>query len=105
MRTLSSAAIAAAMAQETGTAWIVLLTLSHPTMAEPIRVSSDAVNTVSRGNTFIPFPFLVTLPDHNGEKIPAATLTIDNIDRAIVQSIRSIGNTPLSLLIEVVTSN
>lgn len=32
-------------------------------------------------------------------------MTIDNVDRAIITSLRNIGVTPASLLIEIVTSN
>lgn len=104
-RTLSSLALQAAYSQETGTAYIVLLTLSHPTLPVPIRVTSDAVNTVSRGNTFIPYPFLVTLPSDDDLQPARARLTIDNVDRTIITSLRNIGTTPLNLLIEIVTSN
>ncbi len=34
-----------------------------------------------------------------------AALTIDNVDRAIITSLRNIGTTPATLLIEIVTSN
>ncbi len=38
--------------------------------------------------------------------LPArAALTIDNVDRAIITSLRNIGTTPATLLIEIVTSN
>ncbi|MGH7813273.1 MAG: DUF1833 family protein [Candidatus Binataceae bacterium] len=104
-RTLSSLALQGIYSQETGTAYIVLLTLSHPTLPVPIRVTSDAVNTISRSNTFVPYPFLITLPTDDDLQPTRARLTIDNVDRAIITSLRNIGTTPLSLLIEIVTSN
>ena len=104
-RTLSSIALQGVYSQQTGTAYIVLLTLSHPTLPVPIRVTSDAVNTVSGGNTFIPYPFLITLPTDDDVQPARAALTIDNVDRAIITSLRNIGTTPATLLIEIVTSN
>jgi hypothetical protein len=104
-RTLSSLALQAAYSSETGTAYIVLLTLSHPTLSIPIRVTSDGVNTVSRGNAFVSYPFLITLPTDDDLQPARTRLTIDNVDRAIITSLRNIGTTPLNLLIEIVTSN
>lgn len=104
-RTLSSLALQGIYSQETGTAYIVLLTLSHPTLPVPICVTSDAVITVSQGNTFIPYPFLIILPIDDDLQPAQAKLTIDNVDRAIITSLRNIGTTPATLLIEIVTSN
>ncbi len=48
-------------------------------------------------------------PGHNRDADSDATaparLTIDNVDRAIITSLRNIGTTPAGLLIEIVTSN
>ena len=62
MRTLSSAAQAAVFAAQTGEAFLVLLELNHADLATPIRVTSDAVATVSNGDTYTPFPFFISLP-------------------------------------------
>jgi hypothetical protein len=70
----------------------------------PIRVTSDAVNTVSRGNTFIQYPFLLTIPTDDDLQPARARITIDNVDRSIITSLRNIGTTPATLLIEIVTS-
>ena len=88
-------------AQETGEAFLVLLTIDHPDLALPIRVSSDAVDTVSRGDTFLAFPFQLSLPDDTSNGPPRARLSIDNVDRTIVQTLRSIASAP-TVLIEVV---
>ena len=100
-RSVSLAMQQAINASETGDVFIVLLTLSHASLAVPIRVSSDAVNTTSRGNTFIAFPFNLTLPDDTDTASPHAKLIIDNIDRSIVLAVRSI-TTAATLLIEIV---
>ncbi len=51
----------------------------------------------------------VSVSDHaaHGRRRAAgrAALTIDNVDRAIITSLRNIGATPATLLIEIVTSN
>lgn len=88
-------------APETGEVFIVLLTIEHEELAEPLYFSLDAVNTVSRGHTFLALPFDLTPPEESGERPPAARLTLDNIDRQIVALLRSI-TTPLTVKFEVV---
>ena len=61
--TISAAGTAELAAQECGTAWLALLTLEHPELDAPIRITSDAVTTTSNGFSFQPFPFEVTLPE------------------------------------------
>lgn len=97
-RTPTLAARAALNTQETGEAFLVLLTLSHESLAEPLRVTSDAVETHSRGETFHPFPFALTLPDDGEGKSPEARLVIDNIDRQIVQAVRALPSAPAALI-------
>lgn len=100
-RSPSLAARAALNAPETGEAFLILLTLSHAQLPEPLRVTSDAVETISRGNSFAPFPFELSLPDDDGDRSPEARLTIDNIDRQIVRAVRSLPSAP-AVLIEIV---
>lgn len=100
-RALSLVARQALNASETGEAFIVLLTIDHPNLAVPIRVGSDAVDTLSRGETFVAFPFDLRLPDDSGDRTPRASLSIDNVDRRIVQAIRAITSAP-SVTIEIV---
>lgn len=100
-RSVSLTARQALYAQETGEAFLVLLTIDHANLASPIRVSSDAVDTVSRGDTYIAFPFRLSLPDDSDDRPPRARLTIDNVDRTIVQTLRQISSAP-TVLIEAV---
>ena len=103
-RPVSTTAKAALFAPQTGEAFLILLTLSHPNLATPIRVSSDAVNTASRGDLFIAYPFDLTLPDDEEQRPPRARLVIDNVDRQIVATIRTLQSAP-TLLIEIVRAN
>jgi len=100
-RSITSATKDALYSQENGDAFLILLTIDHVTLETPIRVSSDAVNTVSRGIDFISFPFELTLPDDQENASPRAHLKIDNIDRTIVKTIRAI-NSAATVLIEIV---
>ena len=90
-------------AQHTDTAWLVLITLSHDELQFPIRVTSDAVTTTSRGNNFSPFPFSIILPDDVEGKPPQAELKIDNTTQEIIAAIRGLV-TPPTLTVEIVRS-
>ena len=103
-RTLSVTARAAANSEDTSEVFLTLLTIDHDSLAAPIRVSSDSVDTVSNGNTFIAFPFNLALPDDTDNASPRARLTIDNIDRTIVEAVRSI-NTAATVLIQIVLAS
>ncbi len=100
-RDTSRAARAALNAPETAETFLILLTLSHAQLTQPIRVTSDAVATASRGESFTPFPFELSLPDDNDGRPPEARLVIDNIDRQIVRAVRLLPSAPL-VLIEIV---
>lgn len=100
-RPLSLPARAALYAPETGEAFIILLTISHPDLPAPIRVSGDSLDTESRGETFAAFPFALSLPDDEDNKSPRARLVIDNVDRTIVRAVRQLTSSP-TVRIEIV---
>jgi hypothetical protein len=104
MRTLSAAALASTNAQETGEAWLVLLTISHPALAQPIRVTSDNQDVTSNGNVFQTFPFSITLPGEDPEQPSRARLRIDNVDRSIIATLRTITSAP-TLSIDIVLAS
>lgn len=100
-RNTGLAARTALNASGTGEVFLILLTLSHPQLPEPIRVTSDAVATISREQVFSPFPFELTLPDDAEGASPEARLSIDNVDRRVVLAIRSLQSAAY-VLIEIV---
>ena len=101
--TISAAGLDELAAQETGTAWLVLLTLDHQDLDRPIRVTSDGVATTSNGEVFESFPFEVTLPDDVEGRAPQARLRIDNTSQEIIALLRGLV-TPPSLAIQIVRS-
>lgn len=100
-RDVSLSLRAAVNAPETDEVFLVLLTVDHAGLAQPIRVTSDAVDTMSRGETFVAFPFELTLPEDGEDRPPRARLRIDNVDRQIVKAVRSIASAP-TVLMEIV---
>ena len=91
-------------AQETNEAILVLLTITHASLSPPIRVTSNSVQTESNGNTFYQYPFNLTLPNDPESGFSSGRLTIDNVGREIISSIRSI-STPLTIMLQVVMAS
>lgn len=93
-RTLTGETRAALHAPQTDEIFTVLLTISHPDMPEAIRVCSGGRNVTSRGNDFIAYPFSLHLPEDEEGRSPRARLSIDNVERHIVQAVRNLTSSP-----------
>lgn len=104
-RSLSSTALRAVFAQETGEAFITLLTLTHPTFGLPIRVCDDGQDLVSAGQTYQQFPFNLTMPEDTDEAPPTLQLSIDNVDCTIVNAVRSVSGDPIEVVMEIVMAS
>jgi hypothetical protein len=59
---------------------------------------------VSQGRTFTPYAFRVTPPADDTESLPSCSLTIDNVDRAIVDEIRK-ATVPITGQLELVLAS
>lgn len=87
---------------------LVLLTITHPSI-EPIRVVNNAPaedgsnDIVSRGETFIAFPFTPELPADDEDQ-PTARLRIANVDRRISESLMALTSPP-ELAFEIIRSS
>ena len=86
--------------QESPEAALIFLTISHPNLASDIYVVSDSWNYVVGSNTFLGFPFDITLLTDT-ESPPSATLTLQNVDRKIGNAILELLEPP-RLKIEVI---
>lgn len=79
-----------------------LLTFSGP--AGDLRVVNNLEDVSSRGQTFKAYPFSLNLMEDDGERQPEIQISIDNVDRMIVETLR-IDTSPISVKLEVVVSN
>ena len=70
--------------QETSEIVLVFLTITHPTLREPIRVVSDPENFMLDGHEYIGFMFDITLLNDD-DRPPRAKLSVQNVDRIIGQ--------------------
>lgn len=93
-RSLSTTAKAAIFGSDTGQVFLLLLTISHASLSASLRFVNNYTDIVSNGNTYTAFPFEITLPDDKEESLPQMRLAIDNVDRQIVNAIRSLTSPP-----------
>ena len=105
-RDVSEAAIRAMFAPHTDEIFLGKLMLSHADWPQPYRFTNDRVDHVDlAADTWQGFPFTITLPDDRDDEIGVSQLAIDNTDRQIVQTIRSITSPPAATLWIVLASN
>lgn len=104
MRNLSFKAVQSMQATSTAEVWLLLLTIYHHSLSVPIYLVNNNENIVSRGITFIGLPFDVDLPNEDQDAPGAARLTVDNVDRTIMDAIRAM-DVPPTVAIEVVLAS
>lgn len=93
-RALTLAARQSLTAQETDELWLILLTIEADGLAEPIRVVNDRQDLYSRGARYVAYPFELALPGDDGETVARVTIRIDNVDRRIVEALRTATGLP-----------
>lgn len=106
-RTTSTLFKQMANAQETGEVLLALVTISHSSIiGGPLRVVQDLKDITSNGNVYTAFPFEIRLPADSDEGPAKVTLSIDNIDRSIAQTIRSIPpSSPPTVTVDIVVAS
>lgn len=101
--TLTSDALAQAIKQHINFPFLVLLTLEHSRLQNPIRIVRNRQNIVSRGNTYEAYPFRIKMPT-DSETSSTASITVSNVSRRITTELQRIEDSP-SVTIEVVLSS
>lgn len=82
---------------------VILLTISHSSFDEPIRISTDnrdlieqniykenIYGTISRGNNYYFLPFAFELPSSHTDEAPTASLTVTNVGLDLMPYIRNL---------------
>ena len=93
-RSVSPVALSALFSQETEEAFVPLILLNHPEMTEPFRVAgsrSDVItnDTFQFNATYYAYPFSIQLPDEQEDRPPEVSIIIDNIDKRLVDFLRT----------------
>jgi hypothetical protein len=105
MRNTSVAFRAAAYRPSTDQVLTMLLTIEHPNLTEPIRLSTDNKDsftfegetvrgTISNGQQYLYMPMQVTWPDDTDETITQARIQIDNVNKDILMAVREMDEAP-----------
>ncbi|MBU1567722.1 MAG: DUF1833 domain-containing protein [Proteobacteria bacterium] len=114
-RTTSTTFREAIYKPETGEVFVLLLTITHADLADPIRLSTDNADeftidsvdlrgTESQGYQFLYLPMEIVLPDDSDETISSARISIDNVERSILSAIRALDSAP-SITMQVVLAS
>ena len=91
-----------ALASSASVAWLCLLTITA-SGAPPLYVVNNSEPVISRGVTYAPYPFSLQLPADDSETLPTVSLVISNVDRSIIEFVRSQQFAP-AIVVELVTS-
>lgn len=103
-RALSTSLKREMMAAQSGTAAVLLITITHASLAAPIRVCNAGQTVTSRGDDFLHFPFDITFPRASDEAPPSVRLDICGVDRQLIQAVRSIEGERARVALELVHS-
>lgn len=103
MSTLSAHAVREAMKQHSGEVFLPLLTLTHPSMATQ-RLVNNPVNVTSNGQVYTAFPFKLPMPQDVGDSLPSLNLSISNVDRRLIEALRSISS-PIEVTLAIVAAS
>lgn len=75
-------------------AWIGLVTIKDSNGTVLLRLAVGDAAVVSNGDTYSPRFIDVILDDQDGESPPEATLTMDGVDRAVLQAVDALEEAP-----------
>lgn len=85
------------IAQHNDDPFLIFLTLSHDSLATPVRVVRNRKDVTSNGNLFKAYPFEIDMPT-DGEEAPTARIAIANISREIGKTLERLIEPPLCLI-------
>jgi len=103
-RTVSSTLKAEVFAQHSSEIFYALLVISHADITT-LRFVANTENVTSNGNTYTAYPFEIRLPQEREDQPPQVPIVIDNVDRAIVDEIRTLTGAPTVTISVVLASD
>ncbi len=98
---ISNAFKLAASQQNTNEVWVTLLTISHPSFTDDVRISDDPTETlpiadqrgtVSNGLEYVFCPFTIQLPPQNETGVAQAEIRVDNVGEELMKPVRQAGS-------------
>ncbi len=88
--TLSPELLAQIFGQQADDCFLILLTITHPSLPTPIRFVNNVENITSNGDEYEAFPFKITLPMDDGESAREVAVEFDNVSLELVTELRTI---------------
>ena len=104
VRNFSSTGYQSILAQTSDEVWLVLLTIDHESLENPFRVVNNNEDIVSRSETFVRYPFDITLAEDTLESQPSVQVTFDNVDRLLTDTLRSLSG-PATFTVEIIRAS
>jgi hypothetical protein len=106
------------MAQESGDTDVVLLTITHPSWTEAVRLSTHETQwlrndpdtgtplygTVSNGHEFLYCPIQASMPNSTAEQAPEGRLVISNVTREVSPYLKMVDKEYPKVTVQVVNS-
>ncbi|USZ48140.1 DUF1833 family protein [Halomonas sp. DN3] len=94
VRSISADTMRELFAQNSGAMMLACVQFTHAQMSEPARIVNNTENIQFNGQTYIGLPFELTLPSDTEERIPTVEMRVDNVDRTLVDLLRSVDSPP-----------
>ena len=104
-RAVSATFLQKVFAQETSEIFLCILQIDHDDLDTPIRIVNNTENITIGGYEYIGFPFQLSMPGDVEDQLPAVNISIDNVDRTIVEAVRTISSPPTVYLSVIMVSN
>jgi len=104
-RTIAAATKAKLYAPETSEAFLLCVTIDEANLPEPIRLVYNTESITRTAGEFLPMYFSVQLPPDDGQSMGQSTLSIDNVDRQIVEAVKLVVGKPTFTIEAVVASD
>ncbi len=90
IRQISAEGLRDMFAQNTDAAVFALLTFTHPSLSEPLRLVNNTEAITYDGQSYEAFPFKFTPPAEDEEREAVATVKVSNVDRRLAEVLRQI---------------
>ena len=100
----SSAFKIAVLEQNTDEVFLWLLTIQHQESNTIFRLVNNLDDIVSRGDTYMAFPFQFVLPEDDGETLPTIQISVDNVSLELIDIIRTYG-TGITITAEIIMAS
>lgn len=100
----SNKLVKAVLEPNTGEVFLFLVTFTHPSLSEPVRLVNNLEDIVSRGFTYKAFPLELSLPPDDGDTLPSIRLVCQNASLELIEILRSV-NGLLDVTIELILAS